>query len=115
MNWKRTEEEVDEMIEEMMDKKGNYITQGVAFKKDSESQIKLLKFVLMSSYSFGSFMKEVIAEKMRKSENEIISNNFKEFEKPKEERYTKVEIIENNFKEFEKPSKDMDRNVGNFL
>jgi len=60
----RSEEEVDEMIEEMLQKgSGKYITQSVLFKKDSEIQMDLLKKVLMSSTSFGAFVKQVLAEK----------------------------------------------------
>lgn len=64
MAWLRTEEEVEEMIAEMM-KKGNgkYITQSVLFKKDSPVQMELLKKSLMSSTSFGAFIKQVLSEK----------------------------------------------------
>lgn len=64
MAWIRSEEEVEEMIEEMLLKgKGKYVTQSVLFKKDSEVQMELLKKVLMSSTSFGAFVKQIIAEK----------------------------------------------------
>lgn len=76
MAWLRTEEEVDEMIEEMLQKgNGKYITQSVLFKKDSEKQMELLKKVLMSSTSFGAFVKQVIAEKFDGVELNNISNN----------------------------------------
>lgn len=76
MAWIRSEEEVDEMIMEML-KKGNgkYITQSVLFKKDSEVQMELLKKVLMSSTSFGAFVKQVLAEKFDGVELNNISNN----------------------------------------
>ena len=64
MAWIRSEEEVDELIEEMLQKgKGKYITQSVLFKKDSELQMELLKKTLMSSTSFGAFIKQLLAEK----------------------------------------------------
>lgn len=60
----RTEEEVDKLIEEMMNKgKGNYITQSVVFNKKNSRHVELLKKTLMSSESFGGFVKEVLLEK----------------------------------------------------
>jgi hypothetical protein len=62
MEWIRTEEEVDAMIEEMLKKgKGKYVTQGVAFNKSDPRQMGLLKKSLMSSTSFGGMVKEMLA------------------------------------------------------
>lgn len=69
MAWLRSEEEVDEMIKEMMGKgSGKYITQSVLFKKDSPTQMELLKKVLMSSTSFGAFVKQVLAKEFDNTE-----------------------------------------------
>lgn len=55
--------DVDERIEDLKNKnKGRYITQGVAFNKESERQIELLKFALGSSDSFSGFIKELLAK-----------------------------------------------------
>lgn len=115
MTWLRTEEEVDIMIEKMVNKNsGKYITQGVAFDKNSESQMKLLKMVLMSSYSFGAMIKELIADRFIQDANIPITRNhtptetLKEFERP-------VEQISNNFKPFENIEKNASRDVGNFV
>lgn len=63
MGFIRTEEEVDTMIADMISKtKGNYITQGVSFNKNSARQLELLKMVLMRSNSFSGFIKELLAE-----------------------------------------------------
>ena len=104
----RTEEEVDNIIEEMLKKSnGKYITQGVAFNKSSESQMKLLKMVLMSSYSFGGMVKELIAEKFTIEKNvknviiEDIQNNLKD--------------ESTDFKEFKTIENNTVRNIGNFL
>lgn len=112
MTWVRTEEEVDIIIKEMIRKsKGKYITQGVAFSKDSESQLKLLKIALMSSYSFGGFVKELIAEK---------ASNNPSRENPPNQETPKVEFqkVSNGFKSdtdslkhFEK----IEKKVGNFV
>ena len=111
MTWLRTEEEVDAIIEEMLNKSnGKYITQGVAFNKSSESQMKLLKMVLMSSYSFGGMIKELIAEKFTIENNvksviiKDIQNNFKD-EKFENEDFKEFKTIENN----------TTKNLGNFL
>ena len=108
MAWMRTEEEVDNIIEEMLKKSnGKYITQGVAFNKSSESQMKLLKMVLMSSYSFGGMVKELIAEKFTIEKNvknviiEDIQNNLKD--EP------------SDFKEFKTIENNTSKNIGNFL
>lgn len=67
----RSEKEVDALIEEMLKKgKGNYITQSVTFRKDSERQILLLKKVLMSSESFSGFTRELLAEKFNGNNNQ---------------------------------------------
>lgn len=64
MAWVRSEEEADEMIAEMLEKgNGKYITQSVLFKKDSPMQMELLKKALMSSTSFGAFIKQLLSEK----------------------------------------------------
>lgn len=64
MAFLRTEEEVDKLIEEMMTKgKGKYITQSVVFNKKNPRHMELLKKTLMSSESFGGFMREVLSEK----------------------------------------------------
>ena len=63
MGYIRTEEEVDQMIDEMIRKnKGKYITQGVSFNKDSPRQIELLKMVLLRANSFSGFVKELLAQ-----------------------------------------------------
>lgn len=119
MTWVRTEEEVDALIEEMINKnKGRYITQGVAFNKSSESQMRLLKLMLMSSYSFGALVKELIAERF--SENPPTPPpiptytpqsptpppvDFKTFETP----------VQNDFKQFENVINNPSRNLGNFV
>ena len=124
MTWVRTEEEVDALIQEMLNKnKGRYITQGVAFNKSSESQMRLLKLMLMSSYSFGAMVKELIAEKF--SENPTNNTpppppaptftppipttpppaDFKQFETP----------VQNDFKQFENVKNNPSRNLGNFV
>jgi len=64
MAWIRTEEEVEQMIEKMIQRsKGKYITQGVSFNKDSPRQMELLKKALMSSSSFSGLIKELLAIK----------------------------------------------------
>ena len=119
MAWVRTEEEVDALIEEMINKnKGRYITQGVAFNKSSESQMRLLKLMLMSSYSFGALVKELIAERF--SENSTTPPptptftpltpttapaDLKTFDTP----------IQNDFKQFENVINNPSRNLGNFV
>lgn len=62
MEWLRSEEEVDKMIEDMVNRtNGRYITQGVAFNKTCPRQMGLLKKALMSSVSFSSLGKEMLA------------------------------------------------------
>ncbi len=109
MTWLRSEEEVDAMIQKLIDNtKGIYITQGVSFNKNKPKQLELLKFALMSSYSFGGYMKELITEKYHESnwvsvqiinkqnnndnmnkmievESESVLNNIKEIKEPKKQ------------------------------
>ena len=117
MTWVRTEEEVDALIQEMLNKnKGRYITQGVAFNKSSESQMRLLKLMLMSSYSFGAMVKELIAEKFSDNPNNNTPppppptppTDFKQFETP-------IQPIQNDFKQFENVKNNPSRNLGNFV
>lgn len=70
MTWhKRTEEEVDAMIEDMIKRsKGRYITQGVTFNKTCPRQLGILKNALMSSTSFSGLAKELLAVKFDESE-----------------------------------------------
>ena len=64
MGWLRSEQEAQQMIEEMKSKtKGKYITQGVTFNKDSERHMELLKYALMYAGSFSGLGKEMLAEK----------------------------------------------------
>lgn len=68
MAWLRSEEEVDKMIEEMVNRtNGRYITQGVAFNKTCPRQMGLLKKALMSSVSFSSLGKEMLAIRFSES------------------------------------------------
>lgn len=86
MSFIRDEEEVDEMIEEMLQKgNGKYITQSVLFKKDSPKQMELLKKVLMSSTSFGAFVKQVLAKEFDEGyvENKSASNQQSSSNMPK--------------------------------
>lgn len=58
----RSEEEVDEMIKDMVERtKGKYLTQGVAFNKTCPRQMDMLKKALMSSASFSGLAKEMLA------------------------------------------------------
>ncbi|RKJ63442.1 hypothetical protein D7X33_26015, partial [Butyricicoccus sp. 1XD8-22] len=60
----RSEEEAEAIIQEMIKRtKTDYITQAVTFNKNKSRHLELLKFALMSSESFGGFMKELLAEK----------------------------------------------------
>lgn len=62
MEWLKSEEEVDKLIQDMVNRsKGKYITQGVAFNKSCPRQMGLLKKALMSSASFSSLGKEMLA------------------------------------------------------
>lgn len=66
----RTEEEVNQMIEDMVKRtKGKYITQGVTFNKTCPRQMKLLKSALMSSASFSGLGKELLALKFEGGAN----------------------------------------------
>ena len=61
----RSEEEANQLIEEMKAKtKGKYITQGVSFNKESTRQMELLKYALMSSSAFSGLIKELLATRM---------------------------------------------------
>ena len=61
----RSEEEAEKMILEMKRKtKGKYLTQGVSFNVESERQMELLKYALMSSSAFSGFIKELLAARM---------------------------------------------------
>jgi len=72
MAWIRTEEEVEQMIEKMIQRsKGKYITQGVSFNKDSPRQMELLKKALMSSSSFSGLIKELLAVKFSEETAQI--------------------------------------------
>jgi hypothetical protein len=58
----RSEAEVDKMIEDMKTRtKGDYINQGVSFRKDCPRQMRLLKLALMNSSTFGGLIKELLA------------------------------------------------------
>lgn len=68
MEWIRTEEEVDILIEEMLKKgKGKYVTQGVAFNKSDDRQMGLLRKALMTSNSFSGLIKEMLAIKFNEN------------------------------------------------
>lgn len=78
----RTEKEVDQIIEEMIEKnKGAYITQGVAFNKKCPRQMKLLKKSLMYSNSFSGLIKEMLA---------ISFNNGEEVSSPNTPQISKI-------------------------
>lgn len=54
---------IDEKIEEMKARtKGDYITQGCSFNKNSPRQMELLKFALENSDSFSGLVKELLAK-----------------------------------------------------
>jgi len=65
MEWSnggRSEEEVDRMISEMINRtKGRFLTQGVSFNKTCPRQLDLLKKALMASKSFSGLGKELLA------------------------------------------------------
>lgn len=76
MNYLKSEEEVDKLIEEMRLKtKTNYITQGVAFNKNCPRQMGLLKNALMGSASFSGLIKELLALKYLTDDSN--NNNIK--------------------------------------
>lgn len=83
MNYLKSEEEVDKLIEEMrMKTKTNYITQGVAFNKNCPRQMGLLKNALMGSASFSGLIKELLALKYLNediNQNNYNNNNVKTF------------------------------------
>lgn len=65
MAYIRSEQEAELKIEEMKRKtKGKYITQGVTFNKDSERQMQLLKYALMTASTFSGLGKELLAERI---------------------------------------------------
>lgn len=104
--WYRTEEEVDALLEDMINRsKGKYITQGIAFNKESKSQMNLLKMALMSSYSFGGMMKELLSEKFASPAPLNNVREFKTFSNPPVEEFKRFENTENN----------SSSSVGNFL
>lgn len=64
MAWLRSEEEAEQLIEEMLKKgKGKYITQGVVFNKTNPREMELLKKALMSATSFSGLTKEMLTHK----------------------------------------------------
>lgn len=64
MEFIRSEEEVDALIEEMLKKgKGKYINQGVVFNKTNPREMELLKKALMSSTTFSGLTKEMLTHK----------------------------------------------------
>lgn len=84
MDWVRSEEEVDKMIEDMMNRtKGGYIIQAVAFNKKCPRQMGLLKKALMSSVSFSGLGKELLAIKFNGgNENNAISSVSSKYNEP---------------------------------
>lgn len=72
MTWLRTEEEVDILLKDMVDRtKGKYITQGIAFNKTCPRQMELLKRALMSSISFSGLGKELLAVRFNGGSNVV--------------------------------------------
>lgn len=120
MNWKRTEEEVDEIIQNLIENsKSVYIHQGVTFRKDSPSQLRLLKLALMSSYSFGGFVKDLLDEQFNNDtkDSSKIKNNIEKIEEgiADENKYNEFEnenITNTNEKEIEVVSSN---NTGSWL
>ena len=103
MAWIRSEEEVDQMIEDMIKKnKGKYITQGVSFSKDSERQLELLKLVLMRSGSFSGFVKELLAKEIGEDKVEVVSTPPISEVKIENSSPIQIEAVEK-------------KNIGNFL
>ncbi len=74
----RTEEEVDEMIEDMKRRtKGRYITQACSFNKDCPRQMYLLKKALMSSVSFSGLVKEMLSHRFTEPTNySVVGNGY---------------------------------------
>lgn len=85
MAWLRSEEEADQLIEEMLKKgKGKYITQGVVFNKTNPREMELLKKALMSATSFSGLTKEMLTHKFNGislQQNEIIEEKTEEIKK----------------------------------
>ena len=74
MVWYKSEEEVDEIIKNMVERtKGSHITQSVSFNKKSPQQMRWLKLALMSSPSFGGLMKEMLNERFAGVEVETVN------------------------------------------
>lgn len=70
----RSEQEVDEIIEELMKKgKGNYITQSVTFRKSNPRQIELLKHALMNSESFSGLVRGLLTEKFSDNGTQVVN------------------------------------------
>lgn len=85
MAWLRSEEEAEQLIEEMLKKgKGKYITQGVVFNKTNPREMELLKKALMSATSFSGLTKEMLTHKFNGislQQNEIIEEKTEEIKK----------------------------------
>lgn len=85
MAWLRSEEEAEQLIEEMLKKgKGKYITQGVVFNKTNPREMELLKKALMSATSFSGLTKEMLTHKFNGislQQNEIIEEKAEEIKK----------------------------------
>jgi hypothetical protein len=93
----RTEEEVNQMVDEMIARtKGKYITQGVSFNKECPRQIGMLKKALMSSVSFSGLAKEMLALRF-------------------DEHYKATPMFGNMGNGMDIGSKPKSKNVGNFL
>ena len=76
MKWLNTEEEIEKVIEDMVNRtKGAYITQGVSFNKSCPRQMGLLKMALMSSQSFSGLIKELLAVKQGESLSPFLKNS----------------------------------------
>ena len=85
MAWLRSEEEAEQLIEEMLKKgKGKYITQGVVFNKTNPREMELLKKALMSATSFSGLTKEMLTHKFNGislQQNEIVEEKTEEIKK----------------------------------
>lgn len=56
------ERDVDYIIEDMINRtKGDYITQGVSFNKNTPRHMELLRYALDNSNSFSGLVKELLA------------------------------------------------------
>lgn len=126
MAWYKSEEEVDEIIENMIKRtKGSHITQSVSFNKRSPRQMRWLKLALMSSASFGGLVKEMFSERFADIDIEpvTVEQDSKPVQpEPKKDLPNTDNVIENVVKskkihierEFKEVSENT-RNVGNFL